>query len=55
MLNLLENFALTHTQVTRLNADLSEIVSQDQRFSAKVELKLTPREMPVNMMCRNTR
>jgi hypothetical protein len=66
MLNLLENFALTHTQVTRLNADLSEIVSQDQRFSAKVELKLTPREMPgehevpqyqvtARMVCRGNR
>ncbi len=46
MLNLLDQFALAHTQVTRLNADLSEVVSPDQKFSAKVELKLTPREMP---------
>lgn len=45
MINLLERFALAHTQVTRLNADLSEIVPRDQAFSAKVELKLTPMEM----------
>ncbi|QOC21289.1 hypothetical protein IC757_09500 [Wenzhouxiangella sp. AB-CW3] len=45
MTNLLEYFALAHTQLTRLNADLSEIVSQDNHFNAKVELKLTPLEM----------
>jgi len=45
MFNLLDQFALAHTQVTRLNADLKEIVAQDQKFSAKVELKLTPREI----------
>ncbi|NEZ03682.1 hypothetical protein G4Y73_05875 [Wenzhouxiangella sp. XN201] len=45
MINLLERFSLAHTQVTRLNADLSEIVPPQQNFSAKVELKLTPREM----------
>ena len=45
MLNLLDQFALAHTQVTRLNADLKEIVSPEQKFSAKVELKLTPRNM----------
>lgn len=45
MMNLLDYFALAHTQLTRLNADLSEIVPQNQAFSAKVELKLTPREM----------
>ncbi|MEE4297013.1 MAG: hypothetical protein V2J20_10430 [Wenzhouxiangella sp.] len=46
MRNLLDQFALAHTQVTRLNADLKEIVSPDQAYKAKVELKLTPREMP---------
>jgi hypothetical protein len=46
MLDLLDRFALTHTQVTRLHADLSEIVPADQKLSAKVELKLTPREIP---------
>jgi hypothetical protein len=46
MLNLLDRFALAHTQVTRLNADLKEIVAPDQAFRAKVELKLTPRAMP---------
>jgi hypothetical protein len=46
MLNLLDHFALAHTQVTRLNADLKEIVEPDQAFRAKVELKLTPRAMP---------
>jgi hypothetical protein len=46
MLNLLDRFALAHTQVTRFSADLKEIVAPDQKFSAKVELKLTPRDMP---------
>jgi hypothetical protein len=46
MSNLLKDFALAHTQMTRLNADLTEIVTQGQKFNAKVELKLTPREMP---------
>ena len=46
MRNLLDQFALAHTQVTRLNADLKEIVSPEQAYKAKVELKLTPREMP---------
>ncbi len=46
MLNLLDHFALAHTQVTRLTADLKEIVATDQTFHAKVELKLTPRKMP---------
>ncbi len=46
MTNLLDSFALAHTQLTRLSADLTEIVTQDQTFKAKVELKLTPREMP---------
>ena len=45
MTNLLDHFALAHTQMTRLNADLTEIVNQGQNFNAKVELKLTPREM----------
>ncbi len=66
MFNLLERFALGHTQVTRLTADLKEIVPQDQKFSAKVELKLTPRKMPpdqdvtqyqvtARMVCRGSR
>jgi hypothetical protein len=46
MRNLLDQFALAHTQLTRLNADLKEIVGPDQAYRAKVELKLTPREMP---------
>lgn len=45
MKNLLEQFSLAHTQMTRLNVDLSEIVNPEQTFSARVELKLTPREM----------
>ena len=45
MLNLLDRFALAHTQVTRLTADLKEIVPSDEAFRAKVELKLTPRDM----------
>ncbi|OAB61353.1 hypothetical protein AY599_10315 [Leptolyngbya valderiana BDU 20041] len=66
MLNLLDQFALAHTQVTRLNADLKEIVVQDQKLNAKVELKLTPRNMPpdgdvpqyqvtARMLCRGQR
>lgn len=66
MMNLLERFSLAHTQVTRLNADLSEIVPPQQNFSAKVELKLTPREMhfegelpqyqvTARMLCRGSR
>lgn len=66
MINLLERFALAHTQVTRLNADLSEIVPPNQAFSAKVELKLTPLEMQhegelpqyqvtARMVCRGSR
>lgn len=45
MLDLLDHFALAHTQVTRLTADLKDIVAPDQSFQAKVELKLTPRQM----------
>lgn len=45
MLDLLDRFALAHTQLTRLNADLKEIVPGDQSYRAKVELKLTPREL----------
>jgi hypothetical protein len=45
MINLLEHFALAHTQVTRLHADLQAIVPREGKFSAKVELKLTPRRM----------
>ena len=66
MLNLLDRFALAHTQLTRLNADLKEIVSPDQTFRAKVELKLTPRDMQpdqggnqyqitARMICRGSR
>ncbi|TVS10506.1 MAG: hypothetical protein EA419_10555 [Wenzhouxiangella sp.] len=66
MLDLLDRFALAHTQVTRLTADLKEIVAADQPFRAKVELKLTPREMPTDqgvtqyqvtarMLCRGSR
>lgn len=66
MLNLLDHFSLAHTQVTRLAADLKEIVAPDQAFRAKVELKLTPRQMPpdqgvtqyqvtARMLCRGSR
>lgn len=46
MSSLLDQFMLVHTQVTRLNAELKEIVPRDQQFTAKVELKLTPRQVP---------
>lgn len=66
MLDLLSNFALAHTQVTRLTADLKDIVKPDQTFRAKVELKLTPRQIPpdqgisqyqvtARMLCRGSR
>lgn len=66
MLDLLAHFALAHTQVTRLNADLKDIVKPDQAFRAKVELKLTPRQIPpdqgvtqyqvtARMICRGSR
>jgi hypothetical protein len=66
MINLLEKFSLAHTQVTRLNADLREIVPANQTFSAKVELNLTPLEMEyegelpqyqvtARMVCRGSR
>src|SRR5690625_1555885 len=45
MTNLLQTFSLSHTQITRLNADLNEIVKPDQPFSTKVELKLSPRTL----------
>ncbi len=50
MINLLERFSLAHTHLTRINADLGEIVKPDDKFSAKVELKLTPREMPTEQV-----
>lgn len=46
MSNLLESFALAHTQVTRLHADLQAIAPREGKFTAKVEIKLTPRQMP---------
>ncbi|QKK02802.1 MAG: hypothetical protein HND55_09185 [Pseudomonadota bacterium] len=66
MINLLDRFGLAHTQVTRLHGELAEIVGPGQTFSAKVELKLTPREMAyegdmpryqvtAHMMCRGSR
>ena len=66
MFDLLDRFALAHTQVTRLAADLKEIVAPDQPFRAKVELKLTPREIQADqgvaqyqvtarMICRGSR
>lgn len=66
MLDLLDKFALAHTQVTRLAADLKDIVKPDQTFRAKVELKLTPRQMQpdqgvnqyqvtARMICRGSR
>ena len=66
MLNLLDHFALAHTQVTRLTADLKDIVKPDQTFRAKVELKLTPRQIApdqgvnqyqvtARMLCRGSR
>ena len=42
-MNLLDHFALVNTQVTRLQAELTQVVSANQAFQAKVELKLTPR------------
>ena len=67
MTNLLDHFALAHTQLSRLHADLREPVPADQAFQAKVELKLTPRKTPhgdaqppryqitAQLFCRGTR
>lgn len=44
MTNLLDQFALSHTQVTKLHAELAGNVPREGAFSAKVELKLSPRE-----------
>ena len=46
MTNLLEHFALSHTQVTKLHAELTGNVPREGAFSAKVELKLSPQETP---------
>jgi len=45
MVNLLESFALVHTQVTRVHAELNEIINRDHKLNAKVEFKMTPREI----------
>ena len=45
MINLLERFSLTHTQITQLHAELKGAVPEGQAFNAKVELKLSPREV----------
>lgn len=45
-MNLLDQFVLVNTQVTRLQAELTQVVSANQNFQAKVELKLTPRPAP---------
>ena len=42
--NLLDYFALRHTQLTELHAELNEIINPQQRLQAKVELNLSPRE-----------
>ena len=42
-MNLLDQFVLVNTQVTLLQAELTQVVSANQNFQAKVELKLTPR------------
>jgi len=46
-LNLLDYFALRHTQLTSLHAELHEQSNIEQRIQAKVELNLSPREMKV--------
>lgn len=46
-MNLLDFFALRHTQLTSLHAELHEQSNIEQRIQAKVELNLSPREMKV--------
>jgi hypothetical protein len=47
-MNLLESFAMRHTQVSHLEVSLKEVIPPDQRVQAKVELNLTPRELKTN-------
>jgi len=47
-MNLLELFAMRHTQVSHLEVALQEVIPPDQRVQAKVELNLTPRELKTN-------
>lgn len=44
-LNLLDFFALRHTQLSHLEVQLKEVIEPTVRVQAKVELNLTPREM----------
>lgn len=43
--NLLDFFALRHTQLSHMQVELKEVIDATQRVQAKVELNLTPREM----------
>ncbi len=45
-MNLLEHFALSGTRVVKLLAELKHNVKPDDQVQAKVELKLTPAELP---------
>lgn len=45
-MNLLEQFALSGTRVVKLLAELKHNVTPDDQVQAKVELKLTPAELP---------
>lgn len=46
MINLLEHFALAGTRVVRLHAELKHHVKPDDNIQARVELKLSPAELP---------
>lgn len=44
-INLLDYFALRHTQLTQLHAEVRDFIAPQQRVQAKVELNLSPREI----------
>lgn len=43
-MNLLDTFALRHTQISKIQGELLDTVPADRNLQAKVELNLTPRK-----------
>jgi hypothetical protein len=44
-MSIMDQFALRHTQLSAVHADLHKQASAEQAITAKVELNMTPREM----------
>ncbi|GAB4113387.1 MAG: hypothetical protein KKC01_13195 [Gammaproteobacteria bacterium] len=44
-MSIIDDFALRHTQLSAVHADLHKQASAEQAITAKVELNMTPREM----------